>query len=82
VKSDRAHIAAGLAGTAIVAICCGLPLLVAALLTTGVTVWLADAEWLLVLAPLLCLGVFGLRLYRRRTAAQACCDQASRQKKV
>jgi hypothetical protein len=66
MRSDRALIASGVAGIAAVAICCGLPLLVAALFATGLIAWLADFEWLLILPPLLCLGLIARRLYRRR----------------
>jgi len=68
MRSDRALIASGVAGIAAVAICCGLPLLVAALFATGLIAWLADFEWLLILPPLLCLGLIAHRLYRRRQA--------------
>jgi hypothetical protein len=68
MKSDRALVASGVAGIAAVAICCGLPLLAAALFAAGLIAWLADFEWLLILPPLLCLGLIARRLYRRRRA--------------
>jgi len=68
MRSDRTLFASSIARIAVVAICCGLPLLVAALFATGLIAWLADFEWLLILPPLLCLGLIARRLYRRRQA--------------
>jgi Flp pilus assembly protein TadB len=82
MKSDRALIGPGAAGIAVIAICCGAPLLIVVLSAAGLTGWLLNAEYLLILAPLLCLGVVGLRLYRRRASAQDCCDPVSPQEKV
>jgi hypothetical protein len=65
MKSARAFVTTGITGITITAICCGLPFLVVVLFTTGLTAWLADAEWLLVVPPLLCLGLILGRMYRK-----------------
>lgn len=67
----------GAASAILAAICCAGPLLVAALGTAGLTVWLTNSVYVLIPVLLICLALVGLDLYRRRGAAQACCGLAA-----
>ena len=67
----------GAASAILAAICCAVLLLIAALGTAGLTVWLTNSVYVLIPALLIGFGLVGLGLYRRRTAAQACCDPAA-----
>ena len=75
--SGRAFITTGAIGGVLAAICCATPILAVALGAAGMTAWVAKADYVLIPALLICLGLVGLGLYRRRSAAQACCDPAS-----
>ena len=77
--SDRTLITTGAIGGTLAAICCATPLLAIGLGALGLTAWLSKADYVLIPALLICLGLVGFGLYRRRTAAQACCDPASPQ---
>ena len=69
--NDRPHIAAGVIGAFLVALCCAALLLLAALLgSVSVTAWLANAYYVLVPAVFILLALVALLLYRRWTAAQ------------
>jgi len=76
---DRTIITTGILGGTLAAICCATPLLVVAFGALGLTAWLSKADYVLIPALLVCLGLVGFGLYRRRSAAQACCDPASPQ---
>ncbi len=82
MQADRTLITTGTIGAAIAAICCATPLLAIAFGTLGLTAWLARADFVLIPALLVCLGLVGLGFYRRRATAQACCDPASPQQGI
>jgi mercuric ion transport protein len=63
---DRALITTGVVGTVIAAICCATPLLAVVFGAVGLTAWLAGADYVLIPALLICLGLIGLGLHRRR----------------
>ncbi len=75
--NDRSLITTGAIGGIVAAICCATPLLAIAFGALGLTAWLSKADYVLIPALLVCLGLVGFGLYRRRSAAQACCDQAA-----
>ncbi len=77
MRSDRTLITTGAIGGVIAAICCATPILAVAFGALGLTAWLAKADYILIPALLICLGLVGFGLYRRRMAAQACGDPAS-----
>jgi mercuric ion transport protein len=75
MQSDRALLATGTVGVIITAICCTTPLLAILLGGLGLTAWLARADYVLIPALLICLGLIGgAGLYLRRNTAQASCD--------
>ncbi|MBI3433601.1 MAG: mercury resistance system transport protein MerF [Proteobacteria bacterium] len=74
---DRTLIATGAVGTTIAAICCATPIVAVILGAAGLTAWIAKADFVLIPALIISLGVLGLGIYRRRAAAQACCDPAA-----
>jgi len=74
MQGHRTLIATGAVGATLAAICCATPLLAIAFGALGLTAWLANADYVLMPALLICLGLVGAGLYRRRTTAQACCD--------
>ena len=63
---ERTLIATGAIGAALAAICCATPLLVVVLGAVGLTGWLAKADYVVMPALILCLGLIGFGLYRRR----------------
>jgi len=75
--NDRSLITTGAIRGIIAAICCATPLLAVGFGALGFTAWLSKADYVLIPALLICLGLVGFGLYRRHAAAQACCDQAS-----
>ena len=75
--SDRTLITTGVVGGTLAAICCATPLLAVVLGAAGLTAWLSKADYVLIPALLICLGLVGIGLYRRRAAVDACCDQGS-----
>lgn len=79
MQGDRTLIATGGIGAAIAAICCVTPLLAVVLGALGLTVWLGAADYVLIPALLICLGLLGVGLYRRRLTAQPCCNPAAPQ---
>lgn len=82
MQADRTLITTGTVGAVIAAICCATPLLAIVFGTLGLTAWLARADFGLIPALLISLGLVGLRFYRRRAAAQACCHPASPQQGI
>jgi mercuric ion transport protein len=62
MENNRALIATGTVGAIIAALCCATPLLAVLFGALGLTVWLANADYVVLPALLICLGlvVFGL----------------------
>jgi mercuric ion transport protein len=67
---DRALITTGVVGSIVAAICCATPLLAVAFGALGLTAWLAKADYVLIPALIICLGLIGVGLYRRRVRQQ------------
>jgi mercuric ion transport protein len=63
---DRTLITTGAVGAVLVAICCMTPFLVVGFAAVGLTAWLAKADYVLIPALILCLGLVGFGFYRRR----------------
>ncbi len=63
---DRSLITTGIVGGVIAAICCATPLLAVVFGAVGLTAWLAKADYILIPALVICLGLIVLGLYRRR----------------
>ena len=63
---DRTLIATGAVGALLAAICCATPLLAVVFGAVGLTVWLGKADYVLVPALVICLGLIGVALYRKR----------------
>jgi mercuric ion transport protein len=63
---DRTLITTGAVGAVVAAICCATPLLAVLLGAVGLTAWLAKADYVLIPALLLCLGLIAFGLYRKR----------------
>jgi mercuric ion transport protein len=61
---DRTIITTGVIGGALAAICCATPLLAVVLGAVGLTAWLAKADYVLIPALIICLGLIGIGLYR------------------
>jgi len=74
MPADRTLIATGTVGAIIAAVCCVTPVLVILFGLLGLTAWLAAADYVLIPALLICLGLVGVGFYFRRTAARACHD--------
>src|SRR5216684_3641337 len=68
---DRALITTGVVGGALAAICCATPLLAVVFGAVGLTAWLAKADYVLIPALIICLGLIGVGLYRRRVRQDA-----------
>jgi mercuric ion transport protein len=62
--NDRTLIATGVGGAAVAAICCFTPILAIVFGAVGLTAWLAKADYVLIPALILCLGLAGFGLYR------------------
>jgi len=72
--NSRTLLTTGAIGSVIAAVCCATPILAIAFGALGLTAWLSKADYVLIPALLICLGLVGFGLYRRRVEAQACCD--------
>jgi mercuric ion transport protein len=70
----RTLVGAGAIGTIVAAICCATPVLAVVLPLLGLGAWLGVADYVLIPLLLSSLALVGLGLYRRRTAARACCE--------
>lgn len=66
-------IATGGAGAALAALCCLTPILAIGLGAVGLSALVAKADYVLIPVLLAGLALAGFGLYRRRTAAAACC---------
>ena len=76
--SDRSLIATGAIGAAIAAICCATPILAIALGAAGLTAWLAKADYILIPALFVFLGLAVYGIYRQRKV-DACCVPTNKQ---
>jgi mercuric ion transport protein len=63
---DRTLIATGAVGAAFAALCCMTPLLGVVFGSLGLTAWLTKADYVLMPALIICLGLIGIGPYRRR----------------
>ena len=63
---DRALIATGAVGAALAAVCCATPLLALVFGAVGLTAWLAKADYVVIPALIVCLGLIAFGLYRKR----------------
>jgi len=63
---DRTLTTTGAIGAVVAAICCMTRLLVVVLGAVGLTAWLANADYVLIPALILCLALIAFGLYRRR----------------
>ena len=61
---------------ALMALCCGAPLLVVAMSSVSLSAWLANAYYILIPAALLLLGLIAFMAYGRWNAGQARCGPA------
>jgi mercuric ion transport protein len=68
---DRALITTGVVGGALATICCATPLLAIGFGAVGLTAWLAKADYVLIPALIICLGLIGIGLCRRRERQDA-----------
>lgn len=62
---ERTFITTGAVGAVVAAVCCATPLLAIVFGAVGLTAWLAKADYVLIPALILCLGLIGFGLYRR-----------------
>jgi mercuric ion transport protein len=69
---NRTIITTGAVGGVLAAICCATPILAIGLGTLGLTAWLAKADYVVIPALIIGLGLVGFGLYRRRVTAEAC----------
>ena len=63
---DRSLIATGAVGAVVAAVCCATPLLAVLFGAVGLTAWVAKADYVVIPAFILCLGLIAFGLYRRR----------------
>ena len=59
-------ITTGVVGAVVAAVCCATPLLAVLFGAIGLTAWLAKADYVVIPALILCLGLIAFGLYRRR----------------
>jgi mercuric ion transport protein len=64
---DRTIVTTGIVGALVAAICCATPLLAVIFGAVGLTAWLAKADYVLIPALILCVGLIAFGLYRRQT---------------
>lgn len=63
---DRTLITTGAVGGILAAICCATPLLAIVFGAVGLTAWLANADYVLIPALIICLGLVAIGLYRKQ----------------
>lgn len=68
---DGALITTGVVGGVLAAICCATPLLAVVFGAVGLTAWLTKADYVLIPSLIICLGLIGVGLYRRRVRQHA-----------
>ena len=64
--SDRTLMTTGVVGALLAVICCTTPLLSVVFGAIGLAGWLAKADYVVIPALLICLGLTGFGLYRGR----------------
>jgi len=64
-ENDRALIATGAIGATLAALCCATPLLALVFGAIGFTGWVAKADYVVMPALLICLGLVAFGFYRR-----------------
>jgi mercuric ion transport protein len=74
MRGDRALIATGAIGATVTAVCCATPVLTVVLGAAGLTAWLAKADYVVIPALVISIGLVSLGLYLRHTGARACRD--------
>ena len=62
---DRTLITTGVIGAALAALCCATPLLAVVFGAIGLTGLLAKADYVVIPALVICLGLIGFALYRK-----------------
>ena len=62
---DRVLIKAGVIGGLVAAICCATPLLTVVFGSLGLAAWVASADYVLIPALVICVGLIAFGLYRR-----------------
>ena len=67
---DGALITTGVVGGVLATICCATPLL-AVFGAVDLTAWLTKADYVLIPSLIICLGLIGVGLYRRRVRQDA-----------
>lgn len=63
---DRTLITTGIVGAVVAATCCFTPILAIVFGAVGLTAWMAKADYVLIPALVVCLGLTGFGLYRKR----------------
>ena len=63
---DRGLIATGAVSAVVAGVCCATPLLAVLFGAVGLTAWVAKADYVVIPALILCLGLIAFGLYRRR----------------
>ena len=63
---DRALITTGAVGAVVAAVCCATPVLAVLFGAVGLSAWLAKADYVVIPALILSLGLIAVGLYRRR----------------
>ena len=61
---DRTPITTGAVAAMVAFVCCATPVLAVVLGAVGLTAWPAKADYVLIPALIVCLGVIGVALYR------------------
>lgn len=74
MEVNRALIKMGTAGAVLAIVCRATPLLVNTLGALGLAAWIPKADYVLLPALLICLGLLGVGVYRRWTTVQPYCD--------
>jgi len=67
---DRPLITTGVVVGALAAICCATPLLAILFGAAGLTAWLAQADYVVIPALVLCVALIGFGLYCQRAGAR------------
>jgi mercuric ion transport protein len=68
---DRTLITTGVIAGALAAVCCATPLLAIVFGAVGLIAWLTNADYVLIPSLIICLGLIGVGLYRRRVRQDA-----------
>ncbi len=63
---DRTLVTTGIVGAVVAAVCCATPLLAIVLGALGLTAWLAKADYVLIPALILFVGLIAFGVYRTR----------------